>query len=407
MSIPSLLALYCALLFLVAGFAAGETALFAQRWWRRRALRRDKRLAPLLDELEKRPGRLLFALLAGSEIAGIAAAMTADGLRQRITGGAGPGGFFIAVALTGLCTAVLGELLPKIYAASRPESVAGRLASPLRLWLRFAGRGADLLGVGAETERQDRAGADISAMVAQARAGGQLSAQEARLLTGLDSLGRLPVAAVMTPHPDVEGVAADASIAAAAELMRRTGFTRLVLYDAAGEDWPGYIHAADLLRAQGGEGGDAETNLLGMMRSAPLVPASATVRQGLAALIKARAHLAFAVTETGQYAGLFTLEDGWRAALGEPRLKPREVAPGVWLCAGDLPLAQLPVPPGELEFDPPPQTLGGLITALSGELPAAGQSLTRAGVRYTVENARERRAVRVRVEKLQAGEEGR
>ena len=139
MSISALIALYCALVLLVAGFAAGETALFALRWWRRRALRRDKRLAPLLDELEKRPGRLLFALLAGSEIAGIAAAMTADGLRHRIVGGAGLGGFFIAAALTGLCTALLGELLPKIYAASRPETVAGRLAAPLKLWLRFAG----------------------------------------------------------------------------------------------------------------------------------------------------------------------------------------------------------------------------------------------------------------------------
>src|SRR6185369_10907632 len=88
LSVPSLFALYFALLFLVAGFAAGETALFALRWWRRRALRRDVRLTPLLDELEKRPGRLLFALLAGSEIAGIAAAMTADGLRHKIAGGA-------------------------------------------------------------------------------------------------------------------------------------------------------------------------------------------------------------------------------------------------------------------------------------------------------------------------------
>ncbi len=402
MSTSALIALYCALVMLVAGFAAGETALFALRWWRRRALRRDKRLAPLLDELEKRPGRLLFALLAGSEIAGIAAAMTADGLRHRIIGGAGLGGFFIAAALTGLCTALLGELLPKIYAASRPETVAGRLAAPLKLWLRFAGRGADFLGVGAETERPDRGAADITAVVAQARAGGQLSEQEARLLTGLDSLGRLPISAVMTPHPDVEWVAADASISAASDLMRRTGFTRLVLYDAAGENWPGYIHAADLLRAQGSESGDAEDNLLGMMRGAPLVPAHATVRQGLAALIKARAHIAFVVTETGQYAGLFTLEDGWRAALGEPRLKPREFAPGVWLCAGELPLLQLPLSPGNLDLDPPPQTLGGLLAALSGELPRAGQIVTHAGVQYTVEIARERRAVRVRVEKLAA-----
>jgi len=134
------------------------------------------------------------------------------------------------------------------------------------------------------------------------------------------------------------------------------------------------------------------------------VPAAATVRQGLQALIKARSHLAFVVTESGQYAGLFTLEDGWRAALGESRLQVTPLGEDRWRCDGELSLGGLPFEL-ELELDPPPRTLGGLVAALTGQLPAAGQRAEHGGYRFTIETVSGRRAGRVGIEKLPNGEE--
>jgi CBS domain containing-hemolysin-like protein len=395
-STPLLVGIYLALLCSIALFAASETALFTLRWWRRRALRRDKRLAPLLLALEERPARLLFALLTGSETANILAAMSADTLRGRWLAGAPVWGFVAGVAGAGLCAALLGELLPKLYAASRPEAVARYFSTPLRLWLRAV---EPLTGSLADAARDPHApGADLETLFAHAAAGGSLTPFEARLLTGLDSLGRRTVESVMTPHPDVSGVDAGASLDEALAALKASGFTRLVVIDEAADLWPGYLHATNLLRARLTL--RPSDGILSLIREAPLVPSAATIRQGLQALIRARSHLAFVVTETGQYTGLFTLEDGWRAALGESRREAKPLGEGAWSCEGDQPLADLPVKLDTGELDPPPQTLGGLVAGLSGVVPFAGQSVAHDGVKLTVETVRGRRAGRVRLEQV-------
>ncbi len=395
MSTPILFVIYLALIATIALFAASETALFTLRWWRRRALRRDKRLAPLLQALEERPTRLLFALLTGSETANILAAMSADTLRGRWLAGAPAWSFAAGVVAAGLCAALLGELLPKLYAASRPEPVARALAAPMRLWLKLVDPLTRTLAEAAH--EPDSPAHDLETMIAHAAAGGSLTPFEARLMTGLNSLSRLPVEAVMTPHPDVSGIAADATLDEAVAALKASGFTRLVIMDEAADQWPGYLHATDLLRARLTlPPGDP---VLPLARDAPLVPAAATVRQGLQALIKARSHLAFVVTETGQYVGLFTLEDGWRAALGESRLQVTPLGEERWRCDGELPLSGLPFELERLELDPPPRTLGGLVAALTGQLPAAGQRAEHGGYRFTIETVSGRRAGRMGIEK--------
>ena len=133
-----------------------------------------------------------------------------------------------------------------------------------------------------------------------------------------------------------------------------------------------------------------------------------------------RTHLAIVVDEFGGTSGLVTLEDCIEEIVGEIQDEAdvesapvKEVAPGVWLADGAIPLHDLESflndrsnpatgerqPASEVHFpeEGDYETLGGFVTATAGGVPPVGALIAWDGLTFTVRAGDERRVAKVEI----------
>jgi len=137
------------------------------------------------------------------------------------------------------------------------------------------------------------------------------------------------------------------------------------------------------------------------------VPQSKLAPELLREMQKASTHMVYVVDEYGNCAGLVTMEDLVEEIFGEirdeyePAHDIAQEPDGSITVAGSFDLDHLYElfdfrPDQELEST----TVGGLVTEWLGEVPKAGATVERDGLRVTVLAADERRVERVRISRL-------
>ena len=124
-------------------------------------------------------------------------------------------------------------------------------------------------------------------------------------------------------------------------------------------------------------------------------------------------HMAIVVDEFGSAVGMITMEDILEEVVGEidvgydfeeylPRRKRifEMLGEDVYLMDARLPISEA----NEVLFTELPSvethTIGGLLASRLRRIPVVGDSITEAGYRFTVEDATERSAVKLRVERV-------
>src|SRR5581483_12236233 len=136
----------------------------------------------------------------------------------------------IAYTLVTSLHVVIGEQAPKLFAISRPEGSARRLASPLR-WFRrvtapftvaltwMSNGVARLFGVRREEiDEQEPTWEDLQVLISQSAVGGKLDPGEAVMLRGVFHLHEQEAREVMTPIPAVVTVDHSAKVSDALQL---------------------------------------------------------------------------------------------------------------------------------------------------------------------------------------------
>ena len=271
-------------------------------------------------------------------------------------------------------------------------------------WLRrlFAGRRAASLRESVE-ERLD-----ASRQAPGAAAGDTLVATERAMLVNLLKFGTLRVDDVMVPRADIVAVEEATPLADAVELLRRAGHSRLPVYRETLDDPIGMIHVRDLLD----HWGEATPGppLAGLARQVLFVPPSMPVLALLVRMRSSRTHMALVVDEYGGIHGLATIEDLVEPIVGE--IWDEHDAGGGPLLAergGGIIDAHARAPVEELERmtgchllgddrDEDIDTVGGLVYATIGRIPARGEVIAHAaGLEFEVVDADPRRIKRLRV----------
>ncbi|MFI7358969.1 hemolysin family protein [Streptomyces avidinii] len=323
----------------------------------------------------------------------------------------------LGVAISTVVLMVVGELVPKNWAISRPLAVAKVVAGPQRGFtaafgplIRHLNNTANRLvrrfGLEpAEELASARTPEELVALARHSARQGAIEADSAELFVRTLHLAELTAENVMTPRVDVKALEAHATAADAANLTLATGVSRFPVYRDTLDEVVGTLHIRDVLALE--EEQRVKTPVTDLMTCALLVPHSLPVDTLLGRLRKART-MAVVIDEYGGTAGVATVEDIVEEVVGEVRDEhdPLEVpdlleAPDqdgrkVWEADGSVRLDQLE----ELGFDVPDgpyETLAGLIATELERIPLAGDSTTVNGWELTVLDIDHHRADRVTI----------
>jgi magnesium and cobalt exporter, CNNM family len=322
----------------------------------------------------------------------------------------------IAYALVTSAHVVVGEQAPKLFAISRPETSARRLARPLQ-WFRrvtapftvaltwLSNGVARAFGVRPEQiDEQEPTSEDLQLLISQSARGGQLDPGEAGMLGGVFHLHEQEAREIMTPIPAVVTVDYSATVSDALSLCTSSGHNRLVVVEDGNPDRVrGIVHALRLVRLLMSEGPDAKIE--SAVRDAMIVPETKPLDDLLTELQRQRSSMGVVIDEYGRTVGILTVEDILEEVVGEieDETDPlagslRQLSNGDWYVRGHVSLGDLADRGIELPVDRDAyNSIGGYVFGELGRLPKRGDLISADGYEIRVESVRENRIEAVRI----------
>lgn len=301
---------------------------------------------------------------------------------------------------------VIGELVPKSLALQFPTATARWTVLPLVVSLRVMRWPISFLnGSGALILRAMRmpthghahihSPTEIEYLIAESREGGQLDQTESQRLREALRLGMRTVGELMIPRTRVVGVDVETSWPEVVELLRKTPYSRLPVFEETLDHVVGVLHVRDVVRPLVA-GTSAPADLRAVVNPVLVVPETMTVDRLLERLRAERRAMAIVADEFGGTAGIITVGDLLDELLGETadEFKPRENAPqrlgdGRVRIPGALRLDEVASWVGA-HWEADAYTVGGLVMERLGRLPVVGDVLDVDGARVEVEKLKGR-----------------
>ncbi len=301
----------------------------------------------------------------------------------------------IAVVVLGISyvSLVLGELVPKRIAISRPEAIAAGFARSLRAfakaarpleWILSASTNLVLRLVRVKPDSEGVTEEEITVMLREGTAAGRFHAVETGIVQMAFRLGDRRVAAVMTPRTQVEWLDLTDPVEEQRGKVALSDYSRFPVVEGHTSHVMGVVQVKDLLgQVLRGEPFD----LRPVLRRPLYVPNTLTALRALETFKKSGEPMALVVDEYGAFEGVVTLHDILQALVGdiaEPG-EPSSDAPvvkredGSWLVDGMVPIDEikdltgLASLPGEEtgEF----HTLGGFLMAQMNRIPSVADHI--------------------------------
>ncbi len=387
-------------------FALAETSLFSLGKWQLRQLEaRSPALAKILSRLLSGPQDLLATLALGNSFAnaGIVAVVLFLPVRH-----AWP----LPAMLAGLLALILfgGEVVPKTLAVRAPERWALRVARLMlflrkfSLPLRRVSQGLTNLALCAFPNPPAPAAglsdAEYQELLEMACLQGALAAGEKEIILQIINLDRRHAGDVMKARAQMACIPDDLPVPEMMEAARRFKHRRLPMYDESVDTIVGVLNTRALLL-------DPGADLALAIEFPSFVPESMNLLQLLKSLQRQQRGLAIVLDEFGGTAGIVTIEDILAEVLGEIRSEHatepailEKLAENRWRVSGGLRLDNFRREYPQLPEFPGCETMAGLALRQFEAVPAAGESVTVAGLRLTVQAADERRIRDLLVEAL-------
>jgi CBS domain containing-hemolysin-like protein len=317
---------------------------------------------------------------------------------------------------------VLGELMPKMIALERAETLALMAARPLELfatifrapiWI-FNKTGTALGGLlGLKSSLEHTAvytEAELRQLIDVAEKTGHVRAGEQRMIHRIFEFNDTLVREAMVPRTEMAAISSDSSLEQIATAFSQHGYSRLPVYRESLDDVIGFIHGKDvmpyLLKPDAFQ--------LERVLQPPLyVVDTARLADVLKQMQKAKSHFGFVVDEHGGVEGAITLEDLLEEIVGdisdehdeEVNEQIKEEHDGAYLLDGGLAVRdlnrrlKLSVPESEAYT-----TIAGFLMTAAGHVLEPGEVVQHDGLSFRVEQVKRRRVISVRLQKNEAAE---
>ena len=291
-------------------------------------------------------------------------------------------------------------LLPLIRAAMW-------LVWPVRVFLEGAESLARISEQEPEMTQEQRTEERIEALVDAAEEEGIIAADQADLIEQVVEFSDKRVREVMTPRPDIIAIAADASLEELHAKFVEKKFSKMPVYEKTLDDIFGVVHAQDLLHIADQD--LPKRKVRELVRPVLFMPETKAGSELLREMRQKGQPLAVIIDEHGSVAGIATVEDLVEEIVGERWNGGKPPAPDVvreadggLVMRGSMAIRDveelLGVTFGE-DADETVTTIAGLLSHVSGKVPATGDKVELQGYRFEVLEANQRKVLRLRIRK--------
>jgi CBS domain containing-hemolysin-like protein len=234
--------------------------------------------------------------------------------------------------------------------------------------------------------------------------GEEVGEQERKMIQGILSLEDVTAREVMVPRVDIVASEASALLPVVSALMSEGGHSRIPIYDETIDTVVGIVHARDLLKYLSIGDTAARLTVREIARSPVFIPESKPLDELLQEFQEQHVTIAVVVDEYGGTEGLITMEDMVEEIVGEIEDEFQREEPTVtWVSENEV-VMDARVSLDEVNdslgtslegdgFD----TLGGLLYARFGKIPASGEEVALDALRMQVLSTSGRRIRKVRI----------
>lgn len=321
----------------------------------------------------------------------------------------------IAVAFT-IITAmhiVIGEMAPKTLAIQRSEAVTLAIALPMRAfyivfrpvilglnWM--SNTMLRLIGIAPATEHEVHSPEELRYLIAQSGEQGALEISERELIENVFDFTETTADQVMIPRSKILALDLSDPIDALLEQVMEEGYSRLPVYDGSIDRIVGIVYAKDLLTLMHHKDLILVQDIL---HPAYFVQEDVKIKRLLRDMQAKRVHMAIVLDEFGGTAGLITMENILEELVGTIQDEYDEEAPlasqttrDVWEFDAGIHIDDLnELLPKPLPSSDDYETLGGMITHVSGRIPNVGDGILLDDYTAMILAGSERRVERVRL----------
>ena len=382
-------------LLLSAFFSATETAFSAANRVKLKTVDgpRKERAQLTLNLLEKYDS-LLTTVLIGNNIVNIAGTAIATVLFIRILGG-DSGATYASIIMTVLVL-FLGEVGPKTLAKQQPEKFAMAVSPVIRvlvillkpldllfsLWRKML---AKLIKPDPEESQIED---ELITIIDEAQTEGDIEEDEGQLIRSAIEFNDQDASAsdIMTPRVDVTAIEDTATPEEAADLFRKTWYSRIPVYHEDLDHIVGILNEKDFYKMTH----EGVQDITKIMKEPVFAPASLSISNLLKQFRTSQSHLIILLDEYGGTEGIVTMEDVLEELVGEIYDEHDEVEEevveqedGTMIVDGSMQLQEL-LDKHELENKYDADTVGGWAGEMLEKVPEVGDAFRLDNHEFTV-----------------------
>ena len=312
---------------------------------------------------------------------------------------------------------VIGELVPKALALSKPEGYALKLSLPISLLTKTFYPAVALLSASTrlvqkllgvkETAQSGMSGEEIKMIVKQSGESGKLHPAQSDLLRGAINLTDKRVCELMTPRHEMVVLPATCSRREILQTITRHNYSRYLLTGSDKDDVKGIVLVKDILKLlSDGSSATAPVNLASIATAPLYLPENLPALKALKLFREKSTKIGVVIDEYGGIEGLVTLQDLTQSIFGPvgdeagpPAALLTPLGHGRYSIDGAANISdifdRLSIPIDREILSSGFSTIGGLSMYFIGRLPHKGDVFSYKGRRFEVTAMEGERVARI------------
>ncbi len=358
------------------------------------------------------PERLLATILIANNLVNVTIVILCNFALGPVFEGMGAVWSFVlqSVILTFLIL-LFGEIIPKLYAQTRPLLWA-HMASPVLLALvkllyapaSLLVRSSSIVHKVVEKKPQNISADELSQALELTDVEKR---DDKRMLQEILKFGDTTASEIMTPRVDITDIEISSDFSRVMEVVNESGYARIPVFEGTQDNIRGVLYSRDLLPYV--ESRPDDFRWQNLLRQAYFVPESRMIDDLLEDFRRRKVHMAIVVDEFGGTQGVVTLEDVLEEIVGdindeydEVQQTYKRLPDDTYIFEGKTLLNDFfRITEQEEELYAPVtedcETLDGMLLAIKGDFPKEKESLVYGHCRFLVLEIASHRIVSVRV----------